>query len=322
MGTAAYTEYTLDKRFVDYIEEDFDRRAQWKLGHIHSHNVMKVFFSGVDMQELYDNAPNHNFYLSLIVNNYMDMTAKIAFIGSGKKETEVFVEALDEKGKPFLIAKEVATTNIENIYLIDCDIHSTKPTIKVERDFAEKVAKIMEPKPVAPVTTIYRGTGGINMPTEYVHHPFTNPNFSVPKGFNQVAREETWSQTRIPWTREDEPIDLFSALSVDGFFVKLFTCWSEIRPEDDAEDIIYGLEDMEITELEIATKALERYPKLFVEHFQTDRIEDFIVGTHKILDILIDYVGPYPKIAKAYEGIVKMVEKVSEDEYNRPEKQV
>jgi hypothetical protein len=42
---------------------------------------MNVFFSGTDMGELNDNSPKHNIYLSLIVNNYLDMTAKLAFIG-------------------------------------------------------------------------------------------------------------------------------------------------------------------------------------------------------------------------------------------------
>ncbi len=49
MGTAAYTTYQLDDRFIDYLEEDWDVRTTWKVGHIHSHNVMRVFFSGTDL---------------------------------------------------------------------------------------------------------------------------------------------------------------------------------------------------------------------------------------------------------------------------------
>ena len=40
MGSAAYTEYHLDDRFIDFIEEDFEERCTWKLGHIHSHNKL------------------------------------------------------------------------------------------------------------------------------------------------------------------------------------------------------------------------------------------------------------------------------------------
>ena len=63
----------LDSLILKLGEEDFDVRSQWKVGHIHSHNVMRVFFSGTDMDELHDNAPSHNFYVSLIVNNLLTL---------------------------------------------------------------------------------------------------------------------------------------------------------------------------------------------------------------------------------------------------------
>lgn len=52
--------------------EGNEHLEECRIGHIHSHNTMGVFFSGTDWGELEDNAPNHNYYLSLIVNNFMD----------------------------------------------------------------------------------------------------------------------------------------------------------------------------------------------------------------------------------------------------------
>ena len=40
IGSQAYTEYSLDGRYMDFLEEDFEERCQWKLAHIHSHNTM------------------------------------------------------------------------------------------------------------------------------------------------------------------------------------------------------------------------------------------------------------------------------------------
>lgn len=305
MGTAGYTEYTLDKRFVDFIEEDFDRRANWKLGHIHSHNTMRVFFSGVDTQELYDNAPNHNFYLSLIVNNYMDFVASIAFIGSAKQEIPVSVEALDENGKPYIVESEDMVAEIQNIYMVECEIFSNKPKIKVPMDFATKVAKIMEPKPVPARVT-------------YSNVPSGNKAFN----FSQEQREELWPEDVPAWQAQKEPVNIYSALNIDYFLVKLFTPWSEIRPEDDAEEIINGLEDAGMTDIEVATKVLERYPRVFVEHFKTNKVEDLIMGTQKVLEELEEYIKPYPIVGKSYASIVKMVEKIEEDEFNKPTKQV
>ena len=47
--------------------------------HIHSHHNMAVFFSPTDDDELVVNSEFHNYYLSLIVNNRNEMTAKVAF---------------------------------------------------------------------------------------------------------------------------------------------------------------------------------------------------------------------------------------------------
>lgn len=69
IGNATYTEYDYspaDKysfnKFTNALENEN------KLGHLHSHHNMACFFSGTDTAELHENAPNHNFYLSLIVN--------------------------------------------------------------------------------------------------------------------------------------------------------------------------------------------------------------------------------------------------------------
>lgn len=69
IGTSGYTEYDFkaeDDYMMDKLGEVMDKGL--KIGHIHTHHSMNCFFSGVDMGELHENAPNHNYYLSLIVN--------------------------------------------------------------------------------------------------------------------------------------------------------------------------------------------------------------------------------------------------------------
>lgn len=81
IGNSTFTEYEFTpsdsysfKRYTEALENGY------KLGHIHSHHGMNCFFSGTDTAELHDNAPNHNFYLSLIVNfkNINDWCAAVA----------------------------------------------------------------------------------------------------------------------------------------------------------------------------------------------------------------------------------------------------
>lgn len=79
IGNATYTEYDwADKELVKFLMSNPEIRKMQK-GHIHSHNEMAVFFSGTDDDELVENSGNHNYYLSIIVNNAGDICGKVAF---------------------------------------------------------------------------------------------------------------------------------------------------------------------------------------------------------------------------------------------------
>lgn len=76
VGTETETEY--DEEYIpqavrDLLEDD----GELRLGHIHSHNTQEVFFSSTDINELVRGAERGEPYLSLIVNNRMEMEAKL-----------------------------------------------------------------------------------------------------------------------------------------------------------------------------------------------------------------------------------------------------
>ena len=82
-GTAVTTEFTYDERYVEYLMND-PKRTDWKSGLIHSHNNMGVFYSGTDQQELLTNSKSHNFYLSVVVNNKLDIIGRIGISADRK----------------------------------------------------------------------------------------------------------------------------------------------------------------------------------------------------------------------------------------------
>ena len=144
-GDKTYTEYELDDRYVDYIMADPIRYTEWKVGHIHSHHSMGVFFSGTDMAELNDNATAHNFYLSFIVNNYMDFCAKIAYVAKAETVTEAIPYfALDENGEQYKVGENKFTVSKEKLYVHNCIIDSPAETVTVSEDFAGKVTGIIK----------------------------------------------------------------------------------------------------------------------------------------------------------------------------------
>lgn len=134
-GTKAYTEFDWSEDVVKYrmTHEDAD---DWCVGHIHSHNSMSVFFSGTDESELNDNAPKHNIYLSLIVNNFMEMKARLALIGSPKNE---FIFR-NEKGLPYNLIIETKTTPI--MFWYECEILGNSETVTVSEEFAKRTEEI------------------------------------------------------------------------------------------------------------------------------------------------------------------------------------
>ena len=84
-GTSGYTEFDDDGSAKELYEampelDPFEGNG-YRYGKIHSHNTMQVFHSGTDVQDLQDQAGAYQeYYLSVIVNNFMDIEAKMAFV--------------------------------------------------------------------------------------------------------------------------------------------------------------------------------------------------------------------------------------------------
>lgn len=96
IGQSSYTEFDWDEDFVNY-KMSSPERMDYLHGLIHSHVDMNVFFSGTDKEELLENSTLNNFYLSVIVNNRLDMEAKLAiYPKSVKMDSKIVI--LDEQG--------------------------------------------------------------------------------------------------------------------------------------------------------------------------------------------------------------------------------
>lgn len=139
IGSVAHTSFKIDNRFIEYMEEN-PEALDWKFGLVHSHNNMRVFFSGEDLSELEDNTPNHNFYLSLIVNNRLEMIAYLAtqveFSTTLKNKS---VKALNADGVPYEAFKKDFIVSYKKILLRNCKITQAKNKYCFEDTFEEKI---------------------------------------------------------------------------------------------------------------------------------------------------------------------------------------
>lgn len=205
-GTATYTEYSFDERVIEYMMEN-EESENWKMGHIHSHNTMAVFFSGTDWSELEDNAPNHNIYASLIVNNWMDFCAKVCFLA--ESETSTYT-AKDENGKSYTYTSKVATKSTK-LVVYDCDIISPTQLI-VEDDFASKVDGIIETarKKAEAAKKVYNTQSVVGSRTVVGGTRVTYPqkggtNSTVKKSVSPNHLTGGWGEDR--WDEEDFAFD-------------------------------------------------------------------------------------------------------------------
>lgn len=239
-GTSAYTEYTFDERVINHMM-DTPGADDWKMGHIHSHNTMAVFFSGTDVSELQDNAPNHNFYLSLIVNNFMDFCAKVAFVVKGDSTQ---FKGRDENGQKYVYSTEEVAE--EKLISYDCEIESPSETIEVSDSFSEKVEGIIkeaEKKVSTYTTTTY------NIAANKSRIAPTNSRGSFVGKSNPGT---DWG--RASWDFDDELYPTEAYEKPERFFTGLLT---EEEQEEIEDDEIQIFEDFTLSVLNVGNDASE-----------------------------------------------------------------
>lgn len=319
MGSASYTEYDFDARYIDFLEEDFDVRSKWTVGQIHSHHCMRVFFSGVDSSELNDNADCHNFYLSLIVNNYMDFIAKVATIGEAKMENIIVpYNAQDENGEYYEM--EVATFKVDakKLFVYECEIITPAEEITVDEGFSKNVATIMLPKPkplpVAQPKKVYDNTPKGN---GWQRNNQQEIDFYRGQGFDRHTDTplasrftEDEEEEEMVYNEEDEPYYIF--------IMKLYNiCEMELEETDDPETVFEYFELVpDLTPKSLSAYIMKRYMMTFYKEFPQANINEFAVHSYRTLEILEDYTILYPILIFSIRAINALVTQSIQDGKN------
>jgi hypothetical protein len=190
IGSSTYTEYDMDETVLEAFDV-YPDAMRLKMGHIHSHNTMGVFFSGTDMDELIDNSDGHHVYFSLIVNNAGDVDAKLA-INIETEETitgskSVYYTIDDFNGKPIVQKKNekyADTVKTKHVYVVDMEVkfevvEYKNPILSILSERFKEVKKIKEDKQKAK--------------TQYLK---TSEGFYQPKA--QTGWQQEWENEMFP----------------------------------------------------------------------------------------------------------------------------
>jgi hypothetical protein len=298
-GTAAYTEYTIDATVIEHMEEN-EHLEECKIGHIHSHNTMAVFFSGTDWSELEDNAPNHNFYLSLIVNNFMDFCAKVCFISQAQEEQEFSFYAKDEEGKKYVSSKHSFGVNTKKLVVYDCDIITPDKGIDIDDAFKGKVETIIKKALyVAPVRTSTWATGQAalaNMGPASAKKTPTSPTWQKQNNWGAdwggtFEDESDWGippgKTNNQKNLEDTEVIEFE-LDIENFAMIVLNTGNPVAEFSDCEDIIDYYETYNLSPTALKKGVLENYKQVYDTHVaakdpEANNEDAFMVVTESIV---------------------------------------
>jgi len=299
-GSSAYTEYNYNEkkrdtsgyedRMIDYFNDNPEAFEQdWKVAHIHSHNVMQVFFSGTDMGELEDNSVSHDFYLSLIVNNWMDFKAKVAFRATANAVIPVEYQASDENGKSYKIEDVKIKVKKEKLFIYDCEIVSPEEKITIDETFKNSVAEIIEKanRPVATNYTSYNNNYG------YGGNAWAN-------GGGYVVGADPYRKQVTPTAAYQKPVNYAKqeVSKTDEFIIALLRGTNP--PDEQISTIELALDELDtfsktFTPEELANNVVENYSALFEKYFEgeTEDGKKFTYITAEVIETLEEYEDEY-----------------------------
>lgn len=270
-----------------------------KKGHIHSHNVMNVFFSGTDTEELVVNSEFYNYYLSLIVNNKNEMVAKIAFRVDVETTEKTILKYRDNEGE--IKQKEVTTTK-EDVaaYAYDCEI--IKADV-VGENFRKRIDFLREAKVVARQER-YTNYSGKESPVI----PFPGEPLPGESDFHSP----TGKGPRVEENPGEKRGDINEVFDRRNFMAK----WFLLAPDNTKslnkvlkmlDKRFYGgisIDQNALTSFyeTVKDKSVKFYEIMFPEDPLLEKYNDHLTGC---LDILEDYESTYDELIKELKGIVQ-----------------
>ena len=166
-GEPTYTEFEINESIIDAYDNN-PELENCKMGIIHSHVNMDVFFSGTDTGTLHEYAKLSNYCLSFIVNNYGKMIAKVAYpIKKDYSEGKKLYKNGD--GNWVELAK---VDNLESFEIVSIDLKIVKEQETLDLFFVDAVDKVIKE---AEASTLPIYNYNINSNNKY-HNPFDYSN--------------------------------------------------------------------------------------------------------------------------------------------------
>ena len=330
-GTQVYTEYQFnekkrdssdyDDRMIDYFcENPKALEEDWKMGHIHSHNTMNVYFSSTDISELEDNCPSHNFYFSLIVNNFMEFTAKVAFLATIETVVTAPYKTLDESGEEYIISSSKLSVKKNRMFMYDCEIEAPETKkILVDDIFFNSVKDIIKLADI-PVTPLKKVGFKPYIPASNFAKKVQKPFINVNSALNHSKRHFS----DAVFNKEEEENDDLAyhtgpgITETDVFIVTLLR--NGVGPDEVINTVEDALEQIEafketIDYENLSNSILEVLPEIFEDFYEEEANDDdfFMSKIEEIVEVFELYETQYTFLSRVILTINNMLSKFKEN---------
>lgn len=249
-----------------------------------------VFFSGTDWSELEDNAPNHNFYLSLIVNNFMDFCAKVCFVVESADTKKFDFTAKDEYGNKYTYSSEDYVVDKRKLVVYDCDIISPPNEITIPDNFKQQVDKIIKDADSRPTRTYGVGTSlhntSINSQPSYYGRDW-NSRVNPPE-----KKQNTWDARNYSAPIFDDEEDELFEDAVEEFTIFMLNTGNDTSDFTSITDVIKNYKQYNLSGRALAKGILDEYVAIYENFF--DQLEDkddpktFMEITEQVIENLED----------------------------------
>lgn len=325
IGSKAYTAFDWGEDIVgfrmdhpEYLEDDII------LGHIHSHNDMQVFFSGTDWSELNDNSPQFNYYLSVIVNNYLEVKAKIATIGSMPS----IYKAKDEMGVDYDLHITNATPK-PIMFVYDCVPEVISPLISVPDEFVNRIAEIEKKKRTEQAKVVNVKTPGAGQSNQNQKTPYNQaalPYYGQPVKDSFPGKEKGTEDAWGEWNKKEQSgLSILEELEAKADKENSLPITKEMRflayilrmglevEEEDHTDAIFEVEGV-VNPDALACYIEENYRIMFQEFYidEKDADERFTEVLEEVILIMDANEADYPYVTIISDRLRLMGNRIEE----------
>ncbi|NCC41696.1 MAG: hypothetical protein EOM21_20230 [Gammaproteobacteria bacterium] len=289
IGSGTYTNFENDGDVIDAFNKIGDDGLESLMGFCHSHHNMKAWFSNTDLEELKDNAPNYNFFVSLIVNTLEEYVCKIVIPSETTSTHEHIIR--DFNGKLKKVKQELKET-----ILIEGDLEVVIENKTTVPEWVENRIKEIEDKKEKARISKQKTTNHL---TEGYAEDY----------WGRSTKWNSWSDYKEPEITRFSNNNSFKPDTKGKLFNEFLKCllYLDVNPPVDASiaDVLITIEEMNDTDWKIYSEAIA---------FNLDIMYDNIF---KNTDISFEYVFnelvEFINEQKATERMLSLLEVIDSD---------